>query len=599
MRNPISIQRERWIVKNGLLIPLNAVQQKSNIPNLNRDVIAYISFEELFPSEKNTELIIQEEFNQFWLRDIVQVLAKIHYAASPFYHRQSLEDYKIIAAFLNPQQNKFLLDQREVRKSISRQQLLANLRLAFIYAPDDPGKLKVLGHEKEFGKLVYRITDLMEEPKTYDTTGLSLPESKKKLSLSMARNIAFNESETFARAFTRYWYIFNRIAYKKKHRDFKLKGRFKKATGTDFNHMAAVGFASWAFYSKPEREKRLAQPHEFIFNRNYFKNTNANTRRKLLQALKTLSGDWGYFKAEFSKQGKGTGQHFSFYPFWRKPILQQEKEAFYILDSQYLEERLSMGAFWFIYDEAIKQGTADYVKGRWGNIFEDYVEFLVKETFAKNPAKVFSFIDSHQEGSVDLIICYPDTIFLIEITTKQVALKSWLECNEAEIEDYLKRILIKDNRNSGKAASLYKSIEKIKKGEIKLEGVNITKIKKFIPVILFEKAPPMYNRLWPFYQDFLERNGITDRGFLDELEFWDIEELEIILADILKDKSLSDIMKEREDSGFYKDSVKNFYILGRKHIDKHPALGEAFTKMTDQHKKMLFKKKNRELSGEN
>ncbi len=109
-------------------------------------------------------------------------------------------------------------------------------------------------------------------------------------------------------------------------------------------------------------------------------------------------------------------------------------------------------------------------------------------------------------------------------------------------------------------------------------------------VILFEKAPPMYNRLWHFYQEFLEKNGIKDKSFLDELEFWDIEELEIIFADILKGKSLPDIMKEKEDRGFYKDSVKNFYILGRRHIDKHPILGEAFTKMTDQHKKILFKK---------
>lgn len=585
MRNPISAYRERWVVRKGL----TSLSQSTG-PSLDRDVIAYATFEELFPSEKNTKEIIEKEFSKFWVRDIVQVLAKINYSASPFYYKQTLEEHKIIAAFLTPQQIKWLLSERLSRKPISRQQLLANLRVAFIYSSEDPKSLKVLGNEKAFGKLIYRITDFMEDPKTYDTTGLSVTDSKTKLSLSMNRNIIFNESETFARAFTRYWYIFNRIAYKKKHRDFKLKGRFKKITGTSFNYMGAVGFAIWGFYSQPQRKMRLSQPHEFIFNRNYFRKTNINTRNKLLKALKTLSGDWSYFKKEFSAQTQGAGQHFSFIPFWKKPILRQNKDAYYVLDIQYLEGRLSAGAFWFIKDEAIMEGKLNYVQGRWGNMFEDYIELLVKETFKNKPVKVFSFINEDQEGKPDLIISYEDTLFLIEITTKQVSLRAWLDCDEAEIKKYLERILIKDSRNNGKAISLSKTIERIKKGEMMLKGVDVAKIKKFIPIILFEKAPPMYNRLWSFYQNILEKSGVTDRSFLDELEFWDVEEMEIILADVLKGKSLPEIMKEKEDKGFYKDSVKNFYILGRNHIDKHPILGEAFEKMTDQHKKILFKK---------
>lgn len=583
------INNKDWVLKDGILVHRSTIRP-TPVPDLGRDVITYITFEELFPSEKNSEQLIKDGFNRFWLKDIVQVLAKVHYAATPFYHKASLEENKIMVAFLEPEQLAIVSNPTEPRKIISRQQLLANLRLAFLYSPDDPEKLKVFGNEKEFGKLIHRITDFMEEIKGPEVEKLPKPEARKKLYLSFARNMVFNEALAFANSLTRYWYIFNHVAYIKRNRGFKLKARFKKATGTDFNYLTAVGFVIWGFYLEKERKKRLSEPHEFIFNKNYFRKTNKNSRQKLLMGLKNLAGNLDYFKAEFSGQKTGIGQHFSFNPFWRKPIFQTEKDAYYLLDTKYLEERLSSGAFWFIFDKASSDTERQNLKGKWGNIFEDYVNLLVKKSFPAKPKRVYSEIDGEETGGTDLIIYYPDTLFLIEITTKQVAYNQWIESNDAELEKSLKRILIKDNKSKGRVVKLQETIQKLKRGELKLEGVDMTKIKKFVPIILFEKSPPMHNRIWHLYSDLLEVNGVTDKSFLEDLEFWGVEELEFILADVLKGKSLPEIIKEKEDAGYYKDSTRNFYILHRKHFDKHPVIAEAFEKVSDQHKKILFKK---------
>lgn len=578
---PNSVYRQRVIF---------VAYSASKSSDLERDVISYITFEELFPKENNSADLIRNGFEEFWKEDIVQVIAKINYAASNFYYKSSDEEAKIIAAFVGVKQREIISILHNSRKMLSRQQLLANLRLAFLLASDDDKKKKVLGEEELFGKLIYRITDFMEETKGPDILPLPRAAAKKKLYLSFARNMVFNEPATLVLGLTRYWYIFNKVAYTKKYKKFGLKGKFKKATGTDFNALTAVGFAIWGFYSEPNREKRLSQPNEFIFNKNYFRKVNPSSKRKLLKALKNLSGDFKHFQTEFAMQPSKIGEHFSFNPFWRKPIIHSAKNAYYILDMKYLEERLGMGAFWFIFDSANTGEERKKVKGEWGNIFEGYVNQLVKETFIKKRQRVFSEIDGDETGGVDFIICYPDTLFFIEVTTKQVAYNQWIESNDSDLDKSLKRILIKDDKSKGRVIKLQECIEKVKTGTLKLEGVDVKKIKNFIPIVLFEKAPPMHRRLWHFYDNLLTNNGISDRKFLDDLDFWDIEELEMLFSDVLKGKSLPTILKEREEAGYFKDSIRNFYIIHRNHFDKHPLLKKAFKQMTDHIKKVLFKK---------
>lgn len=587
--NRLLIDPKNWVNQGGILIPITSLPQ-TKAGDLGREVLVYQTFKEIYPKEKNSTDLIKQGYGKFWANDIIQVLAKLNYIIGHTSYRGGLkEELKIVAPFLEDYPLSIILHQTEPRKLLTRQQLLANIRLAILYSSEKEEGFRVLGKEKVFGKLIYRITNYLEELEQLDSNDYSTWEGKRNLYISMAKNWIFNESSTFALSLSRYWYIFNKIALSKINRPTKLNSLFFKATGTSFNYLTAVGFAIWGFYSEPEKEKRLSEPHEFIFNSRYFRKTSPYARNRLKTALGLFSDKLPNYKSEFLKQTATGGEHFALNPFWRKPIITFEEDAYYLLDRKYFENRFSYGAFWFIYDKAQSDAERSFIKGKWGTVIESYVNELVDNTFPESPKRVFSELRKEING-VDLIIYYPDTLFFIEITTKQVPYNVWTGGNDVAIENAIKKILIKDRNSKGKANQLLEAINKVKKGQMFLPGVDLSKIKKFIPIVLFEKSLPMHNRLWGFYDHIMQNNGITDKNFLAELEFWDLEEMEMILGDILKGRSLIDIIIDKEKANYYKSSVRNYYTIFRRSFDKHPVIEKAFALMSEQAKSILFKR---------
>lgn len=577
-----------WVNKNGLFVPHWIADKSNKPPPLSRDVIAYASFKELWPLEKNSMDLLKSEYSKFWMDDIVQVLCKLNFASSFFHYRPTLEDLKMMKGFLGDLQIFFALQHHKDRKLLSRQQLLANIRCAFLYASNAQESLKVLKNEKMFGKLLFRVTDFMEDHVKAEDDDLKKWPGKKKLYISLARNAIFNEASTFVLSLTRYWHIFNKTAYSLKHSKKRLKKMFRDATGTDFNYQLAVGFAVWGFYSEPRKEERLSTPHEFMFSKRYFNKLSENSRRKLLKALDNLAGDFAFFRDGLIEIS-GTGQFFLFVPFMRKPIFKASANTFYIIDGGYLEQRISSGAFWYILDQYKRGNEMSRIRGIWGELFESYVAELFKATYSNLPVNVFFESDGDDTGNVDVVVHYRDTLVFIEVTAKNSALTEWASADESQIEKSLKRILVQDNKSKGKVKKLFQAIEKARKGELEMEGVDLSIIKKFIPIVLFEKSPPMHNRLWQYYDRLLQEEGITDRRFLDDLDFWDIEEAEMLLGDVVSGKALPDILMEKEQAGFFKDSVRNFYMLHRKSFSKHPLIESSFDEMTDSFSEILFK----------
>lgn len=583
-----------WILSGGLLVPKWTVRQEPK-SDLEKDMLTYSTFKELFPDEKNSELIIKKEFGEFWLCDIVETLAKINYIIFfTQYKKTSKEEFRIALHFLKETAVFNFLENKETRKIFTRQQLLANLRLAFLYSSETQTKKLIRGNEKDFGRLIYRVTDYLEEYTRFKDEKNPTEAERRKLYLTLARNLYFNEPSNFALSLSRYWHLFNKVAYRERNKQTKIKQLFKKATGVDYNHLIAVGFAIWGFYCETNKEQRLSKPEEFLFSDNYFKNTQRKIRLKLTKALDVVTTDYQYYKNEFTKI-KSSGKYFYLNPFWKKPILRNSRGVYCALDIKFLEERLSEGAYWMIFDQLLSRKVNGSVLsrfgGQWGNIFEDYVNELIKATYPQKPLRVLLENDGDKTGGVDIIIVYPETLFLIEITTKKVRYDHWISSDYVKVEKSLHRILIKDDRSKGRAIKLYEAIQQIKSGKIPIGDYDVSKIRDFIPIVLFEKSPPMHRRLWHIYDSFLQKNGITDRKFLDDLDFWDIEELEMILADVQKGKSLPEILSEKEKAGFFKDSMRNFFVIHRKHFDKHTVIEGAFEEMTRGFTKILFNSK--------
>jgi hypothetical protein len=583
-----------WALSNGLLVPKWTIQRKPK-SDLEKDILTYSTFNELFPNERNSHALIKKEYGEFWLNDIVETLAKINYIVFfTQYQKTTKEDFSIALHFLKETAVFNYLESKEIRKIITRQQMLANIRLAFLYASKTQTKKLVLGNEKDFGKLIYRVTDYLENRTRFKDEKNPTEKEKQQLYLSLARNLFFNEPSNFALAMSRYWYIFNKVAYRGRNKKARIKQLFKSATKTNYNHLLAVGFAIWGFYCETNKNQRLSKPKEYLFSDNYFKNTKKKVRQKLSRALDIITGDYDYYKREFANI-KTSGENFYLNPFWKKPILKNSHGVYCALDIKFLEERLTEGAYWMIFDYLLSKKankkTLSLFGGQWGYIFEDYINELVKSTFPKKPLRLLFENDGDKTGGVDIIIIYPDTLFFIEVTTKKVRYDHWINNDYSKIEKSFYRIFIKDDNSNGRVVKLYKAIQMIKERKVLIDGCDISNIRKYIPIVLFEKSPPMHRRLWHIYDSFLQKNGIIDREFLDDLEFWDTEELEMVLADVQRGKSMPEILKEKEETGFFKDSIKNFYVIYRKHFDKHSMLNKLFEEMTKGFTKTLFKQK--------
>ena len=587
------LKSNEWVWNNGLLIPKWTLAKPTK-NNFDKEVIAYGTFRDLFPDDQNSEELIKSSYSSFWVYDIMEVLCKLNYIVSFTQLKESTkEDLALAYTFLEDTAVYNFLNHKETRKIITRQQLLANIRLALLYASETQTGKTVLGNEKEFGKLIYRVTDFLESYTRFKDEKNPTDTERKKLYLTMARNLFFNESSTFVLALCRYWYIYNVVAYRKQNRKAKIKHQFKQATKIEYNNLLAVGFAIWGFYCESSKSQRLSKPEEFLFNENYFRNTDKKVRRGLTNALSMIAGDFSYYRNEFSKI-KTTEEHYFLNPFWKKPLFKNSHGAYSIIDSKFLEERITEGAYWMVFDELIegnasKKELSDF-GSQWGCIFEDYVNELVASAYSKKPKRVLFEKNGDKTGGVDVIIIYPETLVLIEVTTKKVRYDEWIRGDYSAVKDSFYRIFIKDERSKGRVVKLYEAVQKIKSAKLQIDGCDMKNIKRILPIVVFEKSPPMYNRLWHIYNTFLKENGIKDQVFLDDLDFWNIEELEMVLADVQHGKTIPEIINEKDKVGFFKNSVRNFYIMYRKHFDRHSVLEDVFKKMTAGFTRILFNK---------
>lgn len=161
---------QNWIIKDGLLVPRWTAQldpPKTGL-QLDRDVITYATFKELYPQNTNSEEELKKSYSEYWLNDVIQVLAKINYIAFfTQYGKTNKEELSLMAPFLDDVALSNFLHHKELRKLVTRQQLLANLRLAFLFASENPDSKKVFGSEKPFGKVLYRVTDFLEGYTSY------------------------------------------------------------------------------------------------------------------------------------------------------------------------------------------------------------------------------------------------------------------------------------------------------------------------------------------------------------------------------------------------------------------------------------------------
>ena len=165
---------------------------------------------------------------------------------------------------------------------------------------------------------------------------------------------------------------------------------------------------------------------------------------------------------------------------------------------------------------------------------------------------------------MDLIILYPDTLFFIEVTTKALRFNTILSGDMKDVEAEIKAIFFgtPGQQSKGKIVQLQGAIQSIISGKIDL-GIKIYPAMRIYPVIVTQMGFPVMPSLMGRYKRMISEAGFTD-SYWNNLQLWDLEELEIIEPILNKGTSLVELIGAQEKSAYKDWFLKNYLYFEKR-----------------------------------
>ena len=341
----------------GLWVPKSSVSKPRKDPALEKTIGVYVDYPEIYydtPHAENTMEILINELKSFDFRDLLQGLAKLNYFLSDGYTRVNKLDLQLIDDFfpkLSVEHERLVIAFANKRKIFFRQQVLGLVKLNLLHNNFKKGKKLIKNDLKTFGRLLLRITGFTESE-----TNAALEKAKTQeehneiLTGSIMRNMSFNSSQQFRYTIIRYWTLYNEIANQVQENKYPIHERFREIARMDLDYYMALSFAIRGHYMNA-KETVIEKPGDFLIGAQFFKNIKAHLRRQTNRLLNELSATKRDFvKAIKSEKTKGQESFFSYQCFWKKPLFKLHGKAYFLVDDQFLEEKLTFGVFGLVRD---------------------------------------------------------------------------------------------------------------------------------------------------------------------------------------------------------------------------------------------------------
>ena len=176
---------------------------------------------------------------------------------------------------------------------------------------------------------------------------------------------------------------------------------------------------------------------------------------------------------------------------WRKyPLVKIGENQIMCVDIGFLLEKLETGVFWIIRDqlEAEETGKGKEIIDLRGQIFEDYAASIIKRALSDTNACTERYIISpkydqkQQAECTDIAVCSCDTLILFECKAPLLSAQTKLSGDFCKFYDGIKPNAIKG------VEQLWNAIQTLghtnKKNRRKVEGIDISKVKKIYPVLV-------------------------------------------------------------------------------------------------------------------
>jgi len=595
----------KWVQTPLLTVPRDYLPEKpeSQTP-IDKCIARYVTYQEIYKDTgkvENNENLFFKEISEFDFNDTLQSLAKLNYLLSEGYHQRNPDELRYIAQLFSGELKERLWNFWNSRKIFYRQQILALIKTNIVKNDERKNKKLVQEDLETFARVMFRVTDFTESDRIEKERRAGSKEERRKIMFgTLCRNIHFNSTHRFENILPRYWTIYFECMREAEKlyatQIFPMAGEFRKATGLDMELFIFLTFGLYSHYRTLEKSILTSKPGKFLIGKQYFQNLKPRFRKKAKRIFSIIAHSKRGYKKEFELVDTKGSFYYNFQPFWRKPFYELDKNAYLLLDPEYLQEKITFGIYGQISDYyvALHKGANAEAKREidrkrfalnsfTGRCLEIYVKNLLRRMYPTQPPltrRLFWEGQNDSTGGVDFIIHYPDCLIFIEVTISGIRHNTILAANLDKIEKEIKQIFFSaENRKSkGKVVQLNDAINSFTNGRLSSLGIDTKTIKQIYPILVLEKGIPTVPSIFARHLDWIREKGLL-QGYLDNFMFIDLEELEFVESLVTKGVAFPEILEDYKASGYRGLSFKNFLCFEGKGIPPNQFLNNQLEKM--------------------
>lgn len=583
----------------GLYVPGGAVSSHPSEADLA--FATYVTYEELF-DRKYDLTTLEEELSRHSVTDLVSSLAKIGMAvhndglfnkkAQKILVRKILptEIAKDVESSLTAERNKF---------AFFGQQILALLKYSFVFGSPRPASNFEEGRTfPQFTTTLLGVTDLLDQHYSLEEAEAgSRDDAVRAMKGMVIRNLYLNSTQQLRSLIPRYHRLFFEIPRMESLRhspDYvDLADSFREATGLDFRTFYSIGFGILAQFLRISALHLESLAHFFIRSDTYFRLTSVPPSEVKL-ALAEFSKDVDHFRSKFCEQLGARPDLFpwDFMEFRRYPLLRLEDRVFVPLSLRFLQERISAGIYWILFDHFQAQGEDKRLQFTrfFGEIFEHYVCEIFERIFPPSTRlanrlffEPIYYVGRQQFKAADIMLFNGNAAIFVEVTSSRMkTMRTAIPGDVSEFERDLEKIIY------SAARQLDRVIIDFRQRRLVLPENAPDMIRKIYPVILTIEGIPQVTLIRQDIDDELSRRGLLQKPGIARLALMDCEELEILEPLLQQGLSLLDILQEWEASPHRNLPLKNFLLQNNRVTHANERLREEFRKLTKDAGQLLF-----------
>ena len=228
---------------------------------------------------------------------------------------------------------------------------------------------------------------------------------------------------------------------------------------------------------------------------------------------------------------------------WRQnPLVKISEDQILCIDIGFLADKLETGVFWLIRDqlEKEKKGEGKKIIDLRGCVFEDYTASIIKRALSDIEAKTAYDAEGYiinptytQKGRgecTDIAVCGYDTLILLECKAPLLSAQTKLSSDFDKFYNGIKTNAIKGIEQLSNAIQALGHTNKTER--CRVEGIDISKVKKIYPVLMLSDrifSLPSLNRFLNLeFQRFVNREDLKKHLKIMPLTVLTIEDLEFL-----------------------------------------------------------------------